>query len=293
MTSKTDKLIFHSLASKCPLGTDIDVARKLGFDGLETSGPKIESYLSAGFTAHELRAKADGLMMPGIGFLIDLERQGDDRAIMLEEAHRLCELAAVAGAKGIEVITGPLELRAYEKGSEKLYPHIYRGLLDRSFSEQLTMTAENLRLVADMAADFGLIVYLEGLSWTPLKTIESQVRVLELCDRSNTGLVIDFWHCYTAGQTLDQVAALDSNLIYGVHVCDSLPFDGGVPDEKKLRNVSTGAGILPLDEWVDAVRATGFKGWWSCELFCERDHYDSVYDVARNLKSMLENLIRK
>jgi sugar phosphate isomerase/epimerase len=27
-----------------------------------------------------------------------------------------------------------------------------------------------------------------------------------------------------------------------------------------------GNGLIPLREWVDAIRSTGFDGWWSCEL---------------------------
>ncbi len=292
MTQKPNALIFHSMASKFnTLSIDIDIAKTLGFDGLETSGDKIAAFLEAGFSEAELRERLSGLQLPGIGFLIDLECQGAQRDEMIFEAERLCRLAAAAGASGIEAITGPLDIRVYEADSIVKYPALYRGVVDLPKDRQIGLTADNLRLVADIAARFGIVVYLEALSWTPLKSIDDQMRIIDACNRDNVRLVIDFWHSYTAGDTPERLARLDKNLIYGVHLCDSLPFHGGVPNEVILRDIRTGKGVLNLQNWVDAVKATGFDGWWSCELFCKRDHQDNSYEVANNLKATMSKLI--
>lgn len=287
-----DTLIFHSMASKFnTLSIDIDIARTVGFDGLETSGSKIAAFLDSGFTRDDLKARLKALEVPGIGFLIDLERQGAGREEMLREAEELCKLAVAIGAKGIEAITGPLDLRAFEPGSAQRYPALYRGLIDAPREAQIALTAENLRAVADVAAIYGLTVYLESLSWTPLNTMDAQLQIIEACRRDNVRLVIDFWHAYTSGDTPERIARLDKDLIYGVHVCDSLQHHGGLPNEALLRDVPTGKGVLDLQSWVDAVKATGYRGWWSCELFCNRQHQDNSYDVARDLKALMEQMI--
>ncbi|MEI3856096.1 MULTISPECIES: sugar phosphate isomerase/epimerase family protein [Ensifer] len=287
-----DKLIFHSMASKFnTLSIDIDIAQTVGFDGLETSGSKIAAFLKSGFTQDDLKASLKALEVPGIGFLIDLERQEVGREEMLREAEDLCRLAVAIGAKGIEAITGPLDLRAFEPGSAQRYPTLYRGLIDVPRDTQITLTAKNLGAVADIAAEHGLIVYLESLSWTPLNTMDAQLRIIEACRRDNVRLVIDFWHSYTSGDTPERIARLDKDLIYGVHVCDSLPYTGGLPNEAVLRDVPTGNGVLDLQSWVDAVKATGYRGWWSCELFCNRQHQDNSYNVARDLKTLMERMI--
>lgn len=292
MTLQPNALIFHSMASKLnTLSVDIDIAKTLGFDGLETSSDKIAAFLDAGFSEADLQARLSGLQLPGIGFLIDLERQGVQREAMLGEAERLCRLASAAGAAGIEAITGPLDIRVFEAVSDKTHPGIYRGLIDFSNEEKIALTADNLRLVADIAAGFGIVVYLEALSWTPLKSLDDQLRVIDTSNRDNVRLVVDFWHSYTAGETPERIARLDKNLIYGIHLCDSLPFDGGVPNEPILRDVRTGQGVLNLQEWVDAVKSTGFEGWWSCELFCRKDHQNNPYEVARDLKATMSKLI--
>ena len=292
MLNRHNQLIYHSMASKWnTLSIDIDIARTVGFDGLETSGNKISAFLEAGFSEEELKARLDGLFMPGIGFLINVERQGATRFDMLQEAERLCILAAASGAKGIEAITGPLDIRVFERDAAERYPEIYRGLVDLPLVRQTALTAENLGAVADIAANYGLVVYLEALSWTPLNTMDAQIRIIDLCQRDNVRLVIDFWHSYTSGDTPERIARLDKDLIYGVHLCDSLSFNGGIPNETVLRDVPTGNGILNLQEWVDAVKSTGFQGWWSCELFCNRQHQDNSYDVAQELKALMERLV--
>ena len=273
------------------LSIDIDVARTVGFHGLETSGNKISAFIEAGFSSADLKTRLDGLFLPGIGFLIDIERQGEGRQNMMREAERLCELAVAAGARGIEAITGPLDIRALDIHAVEQHPQLYRGLVGLPTEEQITLTADNLRAVADIAAGHGLIVYLEALSWTPLNKIDDQLHVLDLCNRDNARMVIDFWHAYTSGDTPDRIATLNKDLIYGVHLCDSLPFKGGIPNEAILRDVPTGAGVLDLQYWVDAVKATGYEGWWSCELFCNRLHQENSYDVARDLKGLMERLI--
>ncbi|WP_448955143.1 sugar phosphate isomerase/epimerase family protein [Labrys neptuniae] len=292
METKHNQLIFHSMASRWnTLAIDIDIARKLGFDGLETSGAKIAAFLEAGFSEAELRERLADLFLPGIGFLIDVERQGERRHDMLREAEDLCRLAVTAGARGIEAITGPLDLRAFEPEAAGRYRKLYRGLIDLPDAEQSALTAENLGAVADIAASHGLIVYLEALSWTPLSSMDAQLRVIERCKRDNVRLMVDFWHAYTAGDTPERIAQLDKDLIYGVHLCDSLPYAGGIPNEAVLRDVPTGGGALDLKSWVDAVKATGYRGWWSCELFCRRQHQDNSYAVARELKILMERLI--
>ncbi len=287
---KRNALIFHALAARhATLAIDLDIVREIGFDGLEISAAKTRAFLDAGHGTEELRAMVGDTYLPGMGFLVDIERQGDARKALMGDAQALFELAAAAGAKGVQVITGPLDLRALDDATAM--PGLYRGVVGRPLEEQIDLTAANLAALADLAADHGLLIYLEALSWTPLNTIDRQLRTIDKAGRDNIRLVIDFWHCHTAGDTPERIARLDRRQLYGVHICDSLPFSGGVPDESVLRDVPTGGGALNLKEWVDAVKATGYDGWWSCELFCRRQHQENSYDVARGLKALMHNLV--
>lgn len=285
------QLILHSLVAKhATLAIDLEITKRLGFDGLETNGDKIAACLDSGFSVGDIKKLVGDVTIPGIGFLIDIERQGDDRATLRKEAADLFRLATAVGAKGVEVITGPLQLAALDR-SVPPSPDLYRGLIDLPEEEQIRLTAANLRELADIAAEQGLLLYLEALSWTPLNTIDKQLKVIEKAGRDNLKMLIDFWHCFTSNDTPDRISRIDKDILYGIHVCDSLPYSGGIPNEPVLRDVPTGKGALNLQEWVDAVKATGYVGWWSCELFCNRQHQENSFEVARELKELMTDLV--
>jgi len=58
-----------------------------------------------------------------------------------------------------------------------------------------------------------------------------------------------------------------------------------------LRDVPTGRGVLNLRDWTDAVKATGFSGWWCSETFCKKQQQGNSYAVAKDMKRQLETLV--
>lgn len=292
MNTQKNTLVLHStVARHSTLAMDIDIATTVGFDALEIYGGKLEAYLAAGYSELELKALLKDMPVTGIGYLRDIERQGAERDELLKEAERLFQLANWVGAKGVQVLTGPINVQAvidYQQHGRSAH---YSGLLGLGEAEQYALTAKNLAVLADLAKQYGVLLYLEALSWTPLNTLAHQLRLIDLTERDNVRMVIDYWHCFTSGVKPPDVARMNKDLIYGVHVCDSLPFEGGIPNEEILRDVPTGSGILDLLEWTSAVRATGYDGWWSCELFCKKQQQQNSYEVAKDLKTLLTRLV--
>jgi len=198
----------------------------------------------------------------------------------------------LAGAKGVQIITGPVSVQTVRAQITGIDLSSYSGVLTYPREEQLAITARNLTVLADMAAQHNLVLYLEALGWLPLNTFADQLELIDRTGKDNVRLVVDFWHCYVSGDTPDTVSRLDPNLIYGVHVCDSLAFEADIPDEAVLRDVPTGSGVLDLAQWVDAVKSTGFVGWWSPELFCRKQHQENSFEVGENLRTLLTQLVK-
>lgn len=286
------KLIYHGLVSRhAPLAIDLEIMRRSGFQGLEVSAAKMRTALESGITERELSTWLHGIDVPGIGFLMDIERLGPLFDALINDAHELFRLAVIAGAKGVQVLTGPVQVLAVQAFATGGNSGLYEGVIRSARQDQLKITAANLAQLADIATDYGLLLYLEALAWSPLNKLGDQVELIARADRPNLRMVVDFWHCYASGDTPDDVAALPRDLIYGVHVCDSLPYTGGIPDEVVLRDIPTGQGVLDLQNWVDAVKSTGYDGWWSCELFCRRQQQENSFEVARSLHDQMERLI--
>jgi sugar phosphate isomerase/epimerase len=251
----------------------------------------VRRYLDAGYSVDELRNELDGLVVHGIAALVDIERQGSAEKVLFREADKLFMLAYAIGAKGVQIVSGPLDVQAVTDFNEKGYSKLYTGLLHHRHDDQVKLTVKNLTAIADRALEYGLTVYLEALSWAPLNTLEEQVDVVRRVGRENLKLVVDFWHCYTSGATPEELSRVERDYIYGVHVCDSLPYPGGVPIETVLRDVPTGSGVLNLRDWTDAVKSTGFDGWWCSETFCKSQQQGNSYAVAKDMKRQLETLV--
>ncbi|WCG84645.1 sugar phosphate isomerase/epimerase family protein [Pectobacterium sp. A5351] len=292
MNNERNILTLNTTVSKySTLMMELDIARNAGYRSIEIISSKVWDYLDAGHSQFELKQALDGFVVQGIGALLDIERQGDDAKKLFKDAEELFQLAHVIDAKGVQIVTGPLDVNAVIRYKNNRSTSEYTGLLSSSLDEQIALTAKNLRALADLAQQFGLLIYFEALSWTPLNTLAKQVRLLEQTSRDNVKMVIDYWHCYTSGDTPETLAKLDKQWIYGVHVCDSLAYDGGIPDEVVLRDVSTGQGVLDLVAWTDAVKATGYDHWWSSETFCRKQQQQNSYHVAKQLKAQLAALI--
>jgi sugar phosphate isomerase/epimerase len=287
-----NRITFNTTAARySTLVMELDIARYAGYTAVEISQDKVRRYLDAGYSVDELRNELDGLVVHGIAALVDIERQGSAEKVLFREADKLFMLAYAIGAKGVQIVSGPLDVQAVTDFNEKGYSKLYTGLLHHRHDDQVKLTVKNLTAIADRALEYGLTVYLEALSWAPLNTLEEQVDVVRRVGRENLKLVVDFWHCYTSGATPEELSRVERDYIYGVHVCDSLPYQGGVPVETVLRDVPTGSGVLNLRDWTDAVKSTGFDGWWCSETFCKSQQQGNSYAVAKDMKRQLETLV--
>jgi sugar phosphate isomerase/epimerase len=53
----------------------------------------------------------------------------------------------------------------------------------------------------------------------------------------------------------------------------------------------TGGGSIPLQEWVDAVKATGYDGWYASEIFCDKANEFDFLEVATTLRNLMHILV--
>ncbi len=245
--------------------SDVRVAKEAGYKALEVHTDKLNRFLDAGRTAQELRQTMNNfnIQAAAIDIIGGIEVTGNSgRKKLFAETERLCHVARIIGAPTVQV-------NAF-------------SLLDGLGSERnIEITAINLKEIADIGKSFGIRFQIEGAAWTPIHTLDDCLRLIEVTGRDNVGLVIDFWHFWASrGAEPEDIAKLDAGLIYGVHVSDGYRPGIGEQwvDETELRGVLPGDGDIPVQEWMDAVKATGFDGFVSGEflnpILWERDHVE-------------------
>ena len=278
------RLVYNSNSTMhLPVLMQVRIARETGWDGIFVRQEHVERYLAQGYPAASLREALGDLGPVNLGALADVERwRPDERAAMLHEAEVITSLAVDIGASYVQLLTGPVSPGG-----------AYSGPAGLTADELRRVTADALRSVADLGAADGLRYYLEPVAWTPLSTLTQAVEVIEAADRDNVGLVLDFWHLWQRGVTPDDVARLDPRIIFGVDFADSLGPAGSPSPDQRSRCVWPGDGVIPIQAWVDAVRSTGFDGWWDNELYSPL-HWESAdpVGIAAGLLAVLRGTLR-
>ncbi|GAA4195240.1 sugar phosphate isomerase/epimerase [Microbacterium oryzae] len=275
---------------------DIAVAKAAGYGGIELQSPKLYRYLDAGYAVETLPPLLEGLEVTGIGAVLDLERQGDARADFLAEVERMADIAVVVGAPILQLCTGPVDwevVKDFRAGRLSADDLRYRGTLGLSESDALDAAATNVREAADIVADRGLDLYLEPLAWSNLSRHRHSLEIIERAGRDNVGIALDTWHYWTTGDTLEEVAATPKELIKAAHISDGLGLDRerDVPDQSVHRNVMIGGGAIPLQEWIDAIKSTGYDGWWVSEMFSDKANEHDFLEVATTIRGLLHILV--
>ena len=273
----------------CNLLTDIRIAKETGYEGIDIFGAKLYRYLDQGFTVESLLPELEDLPPVALGFVQDIERQEPQQyEALLQECEKMCSVAEQLGCPSVQLLPGPIGPGV---DAEQGYGGLsYQGLMGRLWPEVRDLTAKNLRVLSGIGKKHNVKFHLEPLTWAPLHTLRRAVEVIDCAEVDNVAIVLDFWHLWTSGVTPEDIAKLDQKLIRGIHLCDSLPLTGG-PVKHNLREVWTGAGHIPLKEWVDAATSTGFDGWMSPELFSPKHWEMDPWRVAYNLGEMMRFLL--
>ena len=256
--------------------TDIRIAGETGYAGIEFDQQKLLRYLDHGNDAKDLIPILEhhGVEPRCINALKRVELQGEQHQEMIGVCERLCAAAEVIGCPVIQVVP-------------------FEGLAHLPWKESFALTAGNIKELAQVASGHGIGCQLEVLAWAPICSLQHGLELIDRVGMDNVQMVIDFWHLWAGGETTpDDVAKLDKQQICGVHFSDGkrIPENSSCI-ETDLRGYLGGDGDIPLKEWVDAVKATGFVGTWSSELISTRHWEWDLWEIARETKRRMMHYI--
>lgn len=259
------------------LASDIRIAAEAGYQGVEMVGTKIMNYLDAGYTAQDCKQLLDqyNMKMCCIVDIAHVERtDAESVERMQKEAHTFSAFAKEVGCPTIQLVP----LCAHE---------------GKSWDEVKRLTASSVNRVLDIGKEYGIGFQLEPVAWSPIHSLSQSLEFIDYTGRDNLGMVIDFWHLWYGQETTpDEVAALDPKMIRNIHFCDGLCNEPGtVCDEEILRGVFAGEGQIPMQDWIDAVKATGYDGFWSYELISRRYWEADTQMVANRTKALLDQYL--
>lgn len=259
---------------KADLATDIKAASAAGFDCLEIWSAKIETYLRSNTTYDLKKMFQENCIEPySINSIEHITFRDDEgRALLRSECEELCRVASEVNCPYVVVVPGRLTR-------------------DASREEVVKESVKTLAEIASIAEAYGV-----GLAFEFLGQPDCSVQTLGLADeivrkteRENVGLVIDSFHFYAGGSTIESIEALDPARLFIFHINDAenLPREQ-LEDRHRLL---PGLGILPLGEIIAALRRIGYDRVASVEIFrpeyWERDPFELARDACSAVAHVL------
>jgi 4-hydroxyphenylpyruvate dioxygenase len=223
-------------------------AARAGFRAVGLQAPAVEKYLASGRSLAEARSLLDSLDLaaPEMSFFADwIYARGEAKIAALRRFARLCELSEALGSRTVVSTTS------------------CEGTPDQA------LACENYAELCRMAGERGLVAGLEFIPWATVKTVADAWRLVERVNHPAAGLVVDIFHIAMGGSRLDDIRDLPAEKIAIVHVNDLRDTGEDVITLCRNRRLLPGEGQFPLRGFMEAVRVTGYGGWYSLEILNE------------------------
>jgi sugar phosphate isomerase/epimerase len=256
------------------------------------------------------------------------ESDFDSVTFSLTEAARLAdehgvahvqELFAQAGIKpgywGLPVAwtndeKRPTDLAAFPKlasvaralGCTRTTTGIMPGSDERPYDENFAWFLERLRPVAEVLRDEGCRLGIEFISPKTLRArykfefIYTMGQMMELANATgagNVGVLLDAWHLYTSGGTIDDLDSVTERDVVAVHVNDAPP---GIPIDEQIDNqraLPMETGVIDLVGFMGKLKAMGYVGPVMPEPFSKRlddlgaiDPLAAAKEAARSMDAL-------
>jgi 2-keto-myo-inositol isomerase len=250
----------------------IEAAARAGFDLVELWCEDVEAHLRAGGTVNQVRRwlRDAGLEVPSMIALTgwaDADEATFARRLAGDLRDRL-ELAAALGCPRI-VASPPM----------------------RPGADLATVGTRYAALLA-LGRRVGVRPAMEFLGFAPeVNRIPVCLEVMARANDPDACLVIDPFHIFRGGGRFEDVRLVPGHAIAICHV-DDAPTDRPREDQHDRDRVLPGDGGLPLVDLVRSLRAVGYHGPLSLELFHEGLWAQDPVAVATEGRRRLERLLQ-
>jgi 4-hydroxyphenylpyruvate dioxygenase len=141
--------------------------------------------------------------------------------------------------------------------------------------------AADLRDLGDLAAEAGVEIAFEALSWGRwIRDWRDAWEAVRRADHPNVRLVLDSFHTLVPGYPVEPIRAVPADRIALVQLADAPAIQMDILQLSRHLRLFPGQGDLDVPGFLEAIRATGFDGWISHEIFNDRFRMASTRRIA-------------
>ena len=228
-----------SFAERC------EAAAAAGFSGIGLRIDDLDRTVASGVTVEDMRAilTHTGLELTEIEFLSGWALQ-PDAATLRRLEDKLYAVADLLG--GRHVTTGE-----FAAG-------------DQTFD--IEQAASRFQALCRRVADHGLLVALEPFPWSVIRDVRTALHLLGLAAAPNAGLLVDAWHFFNCGATLDDLDSVPASRISAVQLNDGPRVQEDFLWHARNRRRLPGDGELDVVGLVRRLQRIGYAGPYCVEV---------------------------
>jgi sugar phosphate isomerase/epimerase len=236
-----------------------ELAARAGFGAWALRGVELEAYLAEGRTLAEVRRlnEKHGLTISETGSLMQWQFTGG--VPLLNSFQR------PAGATDSELWARADRLLGWTR---ELGCDLVAAIAAYEADGSLDEAVRDFRRVCEMAAGHEVRVALEVLGFAPrFHTLAQAWEVVRRAECENGGLLLDTYHFYRGGSTLEMLDEIPGERLYLVHLAD-VPA-GPREEAQDDGRLPPGEGVGPLREIVTRVLNKGYAGYLVVEVLSQ------------------------
>jgi sugar phosphate isomerase/epimerase len=152
---------------------------------------------------------------------------------------------------------------------------------------------DSFAALCDHAAERGLLVHLEFIPFSPVRTVGDALAIVEAANRPNGGIMLDAWHLYRSGGTASDVQAAAKHIL-GVQLDDApVEPEKNLVAETTQRRLLPGQGDADVPGIIRALRSGGSTAPLGVEVFSETLAALPPEEVARQAFAAAKDCIKK
>lgn len=259
---------------KADLATDTRAAQIAGFTYLEIWAAKLRRYLETQSVADLKHAFDESGVKPlSINSIEHITfRSAQAYAAIKQECEELSVIAEALNCPYIVVVPGKLTEPPPNR------------------HEIIVESVGVLEELGAIAETHGVALGFEFLGQTDcsVQTVELANEIVKQVNRSNVGLVIDSFHFYAGGSTIESIDSLDPDKLFIFHINDAedLPRD----QLQDWHRLLPGLGILPLSAMLKAFQRIGYDRVASVEIFRPEYWERDPVELAKDARAAMERV---
>lgn len=235
----------------------IQMAQRFGFESVEPLGPELAKQNPQQLEALLGEMRQSGLVWGAAGLAVDFRK---DEAVFQ------------SGLKELDGIADGLKRASVTRVGTGISP----SHNELTYLANFRQHGKRLRSIAQVLGERGLRLGLEYVgpktSWTARRyafvhTLAEMRELLAEIDQPNVGIVLDSWHWYTAGETIDALKSLSNQEVVAVDLNDA---PAGIAVDKQVDNqraLPTTTGVIDLKAFLGILVDMGYDGPVRAEPF--------------------------